>query len=67
MGMVTLKSTVMSVKACQPNRTMASGRNVVLRNVKSASAKERIDPGMVELRAILLLKRDLRGACGQRV
>ena len=31
------------------------------------SSKERVDPRVIELRAVLLLKRDLGGASGQGV
>ena len=67
MGVVTLKSPVTSMKSCHPNRAMASGRDVVLRDMKPVSAKERIDPGMIELRAVLLLKGDFSRACSQRI
>ena len=46
---------------------MTSGGNVVLKDLESVSSKEWIDPGMIELRAKLLLKRDLGGASSQGV
>ena len=41
--------------------------NGVLRYMKTMSSKERVDPGMVELRSILLLEGDFGRACGQCV
>ena len=46
---------------------MTSRGNVVLRNMKTVSSKERVDPRVIELRAILLLERDFSGASGQSV
>ena len=57
----------MSMETCHANRAVASRGNGVLRYMKTMSSKERVDPGMVELRSILLLKGDLGGACGQCV
>ena len=57
----------MSMKACHTNRAVTSSGNVVLRNVKTVSSKKRVDPRVIELRAILLLERDLSGASGQSV
>ena len=62
------KTTVVSMKASHSNRTVASGWDVVLRVMESVSTKERVDPRMIELRAILLLlKRNLSGSSGQSV
>ena len=44
----------MSMKACHTNRTVTSSGDVVLRNMKTVSSKERVDPRVIELRAILL-------------
>ena len=57
----------MAMKASHAYRTMSSGGNVVLRDVKTVSAKKRIDPRVIELRAILLLERNFSGAGGQSV
>ena len=57
----------MSMKTCHTNRTVTSSGDVVLRNMKTVSSKERVDPRVIELRAILLLERDLSGASGQSV
>ena len=57
----------MSMKTCHANRAVASRGNGVLRYMKTMASKERVDPGVVELRSILLLKGDLGGACGQYV
>ena len=65
--MVTFKSASMSMKTCHANRAVASRGNVVLRYMKTVSSKERVDPGMVELRSILLLEGYFCRACGQRV
>ena len=64
---MTFKSASMSMKTCHANRTVASGGYVVLRNMKTVSSKKRVDPRVIELRAILLLERDFGGASGQRV
>ena len=57
----------MSMKACHTNRTVTSSGDVVLRNMKTVSSKERVDPRAIELRAILLLERDFGGASSQSV
>ena len=67
MGVATFKSTSMSMKTCHTNRTVTSGGDVVLRNMKTVSSKERVDPRVIELRAILLLERDFGGTSGQSV
>ena len=64
---MTFKSASMSMKTYHANRAAASRGNVVLRYMKTVSSKERIDPGMVELRSILLLEGYFCRACGQRV
>ena len=57
----------MSMETCHANRAVASRGNGVLRYMKTMSSKERVDPGMVELRSILLLEGDFGRACGQCV
>ena len=65
--MVTFQSASMSMKTCHANRTVASRGDVVLRYMKTMTSKERVDPGMVELRSKLLLVGYFRRACGQSV
>ena len=65
--MSTFKTTAMSMEARHANGAMTSGWDVVLRDVEALSSKKRVDPGAIELRAVLLLKRNLGRAGGQSV
>ena len=68
LSMSAFETTAMSMKACHANEAVTSGGNVVLRDAESMSTKEWIDPGgVIELRAKLLLKRDLSGTGSQGV
>ena len=53
-GVAVFNPAAVPMKACHANRTVTGSGNVVLRNVKAMSSKERVDPRVVELRAILL-------------
>ena len=67
LSMSPFKAAMVAMKACDANGSLSGSGDVVLRTKTSTPMEQRVDPWMVELRAEMLLERDLGGAGSQDV